>query len=121
MLSGLLGNAREINVKELERELEGVLIPNETIETGFKILRDMFVFTSLRLILIDKQGLTGKKAEYHTIPYKSISHFAVETAGTFDADGELKIWLRGSTFIEKEFKRGVDVIGIQKMLAAHIL
>ena len=27
-----------------------------------------------------RQGLSGKKVEYHSIPYKSITHFAVETA-----------------------------------------
>jgi hypothetical protein len=35
--------------------------------------------------------MTGRKVEYHPIPYRSVSHFAVETAGTFDLDAELKI------------------------------
>lgn len=39
--------------------------------------------------------MTGKKVEYHSLPYRSITHFAVETAGTFDLDAELKIWLSG--------------------------
>jgi hypothetical protein len=85
-------------------------------------LRDLFVFTDKRLILIDKQGMTGKKAEYHSIPYKSISHFSVETAGTFDADAELKIYISSSTTpIQREFKRGTDIIGVQKALAQGIL
>jgi hypothetical protein len=35
--------------------------------------------------------LTGSKTEY--ISYKSISRFSIETAGTFDLDAELKIWV----------------------------
>ena len=39
--------------------------------------------------LVDKQGVTGRKVQYHSVPYKSITHFSVETAGTFDLDAEL--------------------------------
>ena len=85
-------------------------------------MRDLFVFTDKRLILIDKQGITGKKAEYHSIPYKSISHFSVETAGTFDADAELKIYVSSNPNpIQREFKRGTDIIGVQKTLAQCVL
>jgi hypothetical protein len=63
----------------------------------YQILRDFFVFTTNRLVLVDKQGLTGKKVEYHSIPYKSITRVSVETAGHFDLDAELKIWISGRT------------------------
>lgn len=99
-----------------------LLVQGETVVRGFKIIRDLFIFTDKRLILIDKQGITGKKAEYHSIPYKSISHFSVETAGTFDMDAEMKIYISGNmTPIEREFKRGTDIQGVQKTLAQFIL
>jgi hypothetical protein len=63
------------------------------VHTAYLLIRDTILFTDRRLILIDKQGITGKKTEYHSIPYRSITHFAVETAGTFDLDAELKIWV----------------------------
>jgi hypothetical protein len=47
-------------------------------------MRDYFVFTDKRFVLVGKQGLTGSKVEYHWIPDKSIPHFSIETAGTFD-------------------------------------
>ena len=122
MLQGLFGNATEVNVKELEKELAATLIEGETIVKGFKIIRDMIFFTDKRLILIDKQGLSGKKVEYHSILYKSISHFSVESGGTFDLDAELKIYISGnSTPIQREFKKGTDIIGVQKMLAQFVL
>ena len=40
-------------------------------------------------MLVDKQGLTGSKVEYHSVPYRSITHLSIETAGTFDLDAEL--------------------------------
>lgn len=122
MLHGLFGNASEVDLKDLQKDLEALLVNEEKLVKAFRIVRDMFIFTDKRLILIDKQGITGKKAEFHSIPYKSISHFSVETAGTFDMDAELKIYISGNMNpIEREFKRGADITGVQKTLAAFIL
>lgn len=122
MLQGLFGNASEINTKDVQRDLEAILIEGEQVVRAFRIVRDLFIFTDKRLILIDKQGITGTKTEYHSIPYKSISHFSVETAGTFDMDAEMKIYISGNmTPIEREFKRGADIRGVQKTLAQFIL
>ena len=118
LLSNLLGNASEIDIPKVQQELSPVLVPGEVIGKGFKIFRDMFIFTDHRLIMIDKQGLTGSKTAYHSILYKSITQFSVETAGSFDADAELKIWVSGGSLpIVKEFKKGTDVVGLQQYLA----
>jgi hypothetical protein len=122
MFQGLFGNAGEVNARELQKDLEAVLIEGEKVVQAFRIVRDLFIFTDRRLVLIDKQGLTGRKAEYHSIPYHSITHFSVETAGTFDMDAEMKIYISGNPVpIEREFKRGADIIGVQKTLAQFVL
>jgi hypothetical protein len=122
MFQNILGNATEVNAQELKKDLAATLIEGETVQKAFKLVRDLFIFTDKRLLLIDKQGISGKKAEYHSIPYKSISHFSVETAGTFDMDAEMKIYVSGNpTPIQKEFRRGADIIGVQKILAEFIL
>lgn len=121
LFSGLLGNASAISDKELQQKLDGFLIDGETIEVGFKVIRDLIVFTNKRMIMIDKQGMTGKKVEYHSIPYRSVDHFAVETAGHFDLDSELKIWIKGGEQISKEFKKGTDIRSLQKVLATFVL
>jgi hypothetical protein len=57
----------------------------------------------------------GKKAEYHSIHYQSISHFSVEPAGTFDLDAEMKIHISGNpTRIEHEFRHRTDIVGVQE-------
>lgn len=120
LLSNLMGNASEIDPKELEEEFAPILFEGEQIESAFKIFRDKWIFTGKRLIMLDIQGVTGKKKEYHTIPYKAITQFSVETAGSFDADSEIKIWVSGSSApLKKELKKGIDVIGLQKSLAAY--
>ena len=121
-LDGLMGNASEVSAADMMEELSPILGDGETIERVFKVIRDMYVFTSKRLLLIDKQGLTGKKVEYFSIPYKSVTCFSVETAGHFDLDAELKIWLSGKHEpLVKELKKGTDVVGIQKLMANYTL
>jgi hypothetical protein len=122
MLSGLFGNASAADSATVEQEISNILVPGEQVVQAYRLIRDLYVFTDKRLILIDKQGLTGKKAEYHSIPYRAITHFAVETAGRFDLDAELKIWISGtSTPIAKEFRKGSNILDVQRTLAQHVL
>ncbi|WP_044212728.1 PH domain-containing protein [Flammeovirga sp. OC4] len=119
--SNLTGNASELNAEDLEADFADVIYDGETVEAAFKIFRDKWVFTNKRLIVLDVQGLTGKKKEYHSIPYKSITQFLVETAGNFDSDAELKIWLSGqSEPLQYELSSGVDVVSLQKTLAKNV-
>ncbi|MEH7110694.1 MULTISPECIES: PH domain-containing protein [Bacillaceae] len=121
-LDGLMGNASEIHIHELEKEFAKILTPNEQIEKAYKLIRDLFIFTSKRLILVDKQGLTGKKVEYHSIPYKSITHFSIETAGSFDLDAELKIWISGNALpLQKQFNKSLNIYELQSVLASYVL
>ena len=76
LFDGLIGNASEVNIQEVQKDYANILAPAEGIEKAYKLIRDMFIFTNKRLILVDKQGITGKKTEYHSIPYKSITHFS---------------------------------------------
>lgn len=123
LFSALLGNAGAVNPDELAKQYGTLLIDGERIELGFKLVRDTFIFTNKRLILIDKQGITGNKTEYKSIVYKAITRFSVETAGTFDLDAVLNIWISNETVpsIQKQFNKSVDVYQVQKILAQHVL
>ncbi|MDR1808949.1 MAG: PH domain-containing protein [Prevotella sp.] len=121
--SGILGNASAVSQEQLNKDYAQLLTEGEDFELGFKIIRDLFIFTNKRLILVDKQGLTGSKVEYKSIVYKSISRFSIETAGHFDLDAELKIWVstEKEPSIRKQFNRTVNVYDVQKVLAQHVL
>ncbi|WP_035557953.1 PH domain-containing protein [Hymenobacter sp. IS2118] len=121
--SGLLDNAGAVQPSDLNSDYGMLLASGETIEIGFKLVRDVFIFTNKRLILVDKQGLTGKKSEYLSIAYKSISRFSIETAGHLDLDAELKIWVSSETLpsIIRKFSSGVNIYDVQRVLAQHVL
>jgi len=123
LFSALIGNAGVVSQDELLHEYGKLLTEGEGLELGFKLLRDTFIFTTKRLILVDKQGITGSKTEYLSISYKQISRFSIETAGTFDLEAELKIWISSEPVpsITKKFNKTVDVYEVQKVLAHYVL
>ena len=64
--------------------------------------------------------MTGKKVEYHSIPYKNITHFSIETAGHFDLDAELKIWISGNALpLQKQFNKSLNG-GVMKKLKLFV-
>jgi hypothetical protein len=122
LFDNLLGNASEVDVSKLQEEAATILASHERLEKAFRIFRDLYLFTDKRLILVDKQGITGSKAEYLSLPYRSITRFCIETAGTFDADSELKIWVSGTPEpLVRQFKKGSNILEIQKVLATYVL
>lgn len=123
LFSGLMGNASQKDNDKVEKQLADILVPGEQVELAFSLIRDLIVFTEKRLILVDKQGMTGKKTSYKSIPYRSISRFTVETSGHFDLDAELKIWISSAMEPAEvlQFKSDHSVIEIQQALAAAVL
>lgn len=123
LFSGLLGNASQKDVEKVEQQLVDILVPGEQVNLAFQLVRDLIVFTEKRLILVDKQGVTGKKVSYKSLPYRSISRFTVETSGHFDLDAELKIWISSASQPAEilQFKSDKSVVQIQQALAAAVL
>ena len=121
LLSALLGDASKTDIEDVERDLEAILAEDERVERAFRVVRDLLIFTNRRFILVDRQGMTGKKTSYDSIPYRAITHFVVETAGHFDLDAELKIWITGTAEpIQRTFTRGASILDVQKALASYV-
>lgn len=121
LFNGVMGNASEYKVEAALKEYGHLLSQNEKIDKAYKLIRDMFIFTNRRLILIDVQGITGKKIECRSIPYSKITSFSVETAGHLDLDAELKIWVSGlGQPIQKQFNKTLNIYEVQAELAEHV-
>ena len=68
----------------------------ENVELAFRGRRDMLLFTTKRVIFVDMQGFMGlgRKVEYVSVPYSTITAFSVRSAGSWvDKDSELNLWL----------------------------
>ena len=120
-LNALTGSASEIDVQEVTAEHSKLLAEGERFERAYKLIRDLILFTNKRLIRIDIQGLSGKKAEYLSVPYQKIAYFSVTTAGTIDVDAELRLGIPGGGGMELRFGRDIDIFKVQAILAAYVM
>ncbi len=98
-----------------------LLIDGEDIQSSFKGIRDMVIFTNKRLIVVNVQGLSGKKKDFSSLPYSKIQAFSVESAGTFDRDAELELYFSGLGKVRLEFNAKFDVKGFNRFLGSYIL
>lgn len=122
-LGGMIGNASNISAEDARKKLGSVILDSEDIDLAFKLVRDMIIFTNKRLIVVDKQGMTGKKTTFQSLPYKSISRFTVETSGHFDLDAELKIYISSGAepAVNLQFTKDKHIETIQQALALAVL
>lgn len=90
---------RMIDPSEADRKFhtEIPLLQNaEKIEMAFKGRRDMVLFSCKRVIFVDIQGFMGlgKKVEYTSVPWTTVTAFSVRSAGSMvDKDSEMCLWL----------------------------
>ena len=120
ILDILLGHAGEKPVDSIRDEFAPLLANDESLQRAFGLIRDLIVFTDRRLIIVNKQGVTAKKVEYRSVPYRSITMFSLETAGHFDLEADLRIWLSGQPApIELSLGRNSGATDIVSLLAQH--
>ncbi len=121
-----MANANEImnwtfiSETEVPNDVTDILIDGEEVEVAYKTIRDVAVVTNKRIIVADKQGITGKKVEVYTIPFKSINMYSSENAGTIDFNSEIQLWTRAGNF-KLNLKKGVDIRKLDKIIGSHIL
>ncbi|MFI6870481.1 PH domain-containing protein [Nocardia sp. NPDC050406] len=121
LIDGIMGNAGRIDPNSAQQEYGKLFGQGEQVYAAYLLVRDALLFTNRRLIIVDKQGVTGRKVSYHSVPYRAITHFSVETAGTFDLDAELCIWIAGSAEpVQKRFNRQVDIYEVQSILSHFV-
>jgi hypothetical protein len=98
-LAWLGDDNRMIDPSDANRQFHSeipILQTCENVELAFKGRRDMLLFTTKRVIFVDVQGFLGmgKKVDFTSLPYSTISAFAVRSAGSWvDNDSELCLWL----------------------------
>lgn len=121
-------NAKECNAQDFETVLKEkfpVLLAEEKVELAFRCWRDFTVFTNQRIMIVDVQGITGKRVEFKTIPWSRVQGYAVETAGSFmDRDSDMTIFtnIGGLTRIKQDFRKGkADLWAIKQCINNKII
>lgn len=92
----------------------------EVALAAYKTVRDSAIFTNKRLIVRDAQGITGKKVEVYSLPWKSVDMWSSENAGVVDINTEMEFWTRAGR-IKINIKRGVDIRKLDGLISSCIL
>ena len=118
-------NAKYIKLHEddgaYDKELASLLVQDEVVVGTYRAMRDGVVFTNKRIIVINVQGVTGKKKDFTSLPYAKIQAFSVETSGVFDLDSELILWFSGLGKVEFEFTGRCKIAQISRIIATYAL
>lgn len=117
-----LFSATDLSLEAATAEFGHVLIPGEELLAAFRTVRDTMLLTDLRIVYVNVQGITGSKKDYQSIPWRSVVRFSLETAGTFDLDADMKVWVSGAAGpIEAKISRNSDPQAIQRIMAERTL
>ena len=114
-------NLKEIAQKQVKSEVNNMLVTGENIIQCFQTVRDQVVFTDKRVIVVNVQGITGKKTSYFSYPYSKVLYFGIETAGVLDIDSELIMTFANGTVLQFYFRSKVDIKGICSNIPLYIL
>ena len=102
-------------------DVSALLVEGEQAVASFKTFRDSATFTTMRLIVRDAQGVTGKKIEVYSLPYSSINMWSTENAaGKLDRDAEVELWTRAG-HIKVKLTKNADIRRIDTLLAWAVL
>ena len=106
---------KKVDDKAFGNVIDDFMVDGEEIIGTYQGMRDGVVFTNKRIIAINVQGVTGKKKDFTSIPYSKITTFSLETAGLFDFDAELEIYLSAVGKVKFEFTGSTDIKKICKI------
>ena len=114
---------KPIPVREVRDDVLGLLLEDEEINSAFKTVRDQLVFTNKRIISIDVQGITGRRKSFSSMPYSKIQFFSIQTPGFAELvpDSELFLMFSNGFTARFEFKGGVDIGAIGRMISEYVL
>lgn len=112
---------KKVSNNAVGENLNNLLLPDEKIIGTYKGMRDYVVFTDKRFISVNVQGLTGKKQDFTSMPYKKISVYSVETSGVLDLDSELELYFSGVGKVKFEFSGASDIVSIGRIISYYVL
>ena len=105
----------------LNEDLPGLLFSDERLDMGFRAIRNEYFFTTHRILIVEKQGITGKRAEYKSCFYNLIKAFSIESStDASNLEFEIKIYGDSQDAIFKFDVKKVNIFAIKQYLSGHV-
>lgn len=112
-----------ISNDEISRNAYALMVEDEEVLHGYKTFRDQVIFTNKRIITVNIKGITGKRQELMTMPYKKIQYFSVQTVGFLELipDSELILFFANGQSAKFSFETTKDILEIGQVISEFIL
>ena len=95
-----------------KKVVEELLIPEEQVLSAYRDVRDWVIFTDRRIVSVNVESMTGKKKNFTSLPYSTVSAFL---------DSRMELWFSGLGRVRFEFTGGSDTVAISRMIARYAL
>ncbi len=116
---GLFNNT-DANEEKIEKQYQEMLAEGEEVVVAYKLVRDLIILTNLRLITVDKQGVTGKKKLIVSYPLYKLCRYELENSPYFDIDSEVSIYFDGvNEPVKFKLSKGTNIFVFGKLLSTY--
>lgn len=123
LLDFFFGNVTEAETEDVTELIGEMLVDGEKIAHAYQVgLRDLILISTLRLILVDRTGLTGKRMHITSHPWRTVIAWTMTTSGNFDVDSELHLTIQNRpTPIMVKFPANTDLKAVVKSISTNAL
>jgi Bacterial PH domain len=113
---GIFHNSKT-NDDKVTEEIIQFLAEGEEVQYSLQQIRDQIILTNLRLIIIDKQGVTGRKKKVTNYLLNRIVKVEFENSPYLDIDSEIEIQFGGiSEPVKFEIAKRTNIFEFTKVL-----
>ena len=112
---------KEVAINTFDETVSMFYVDGEETIACYQAMRDYMVFTNKRMIVVDVQGVFGKKKDFSSFPYSKIQAFSVKTAGVLDVDTDVDIAFAGLGLVHLEFTTSTNVAKLLRLIGGFVL
>jgi hypothetical protein len=114
-------NLQRIESSKINKNVAKLLVEDEQLIGVYKTVRDQVVFTNMRVITAEVEGVTGKRQEIFSLPYSNIQYFGIQTVGFAELipDAELALFFNNGLKASFEFHGSSNILEIGRMISRY--
>jgi hypothetical protein len=102
-------------------DLSGQLLPDETVEASFRSQTSIILFTSRRIVTVQRQVLLEERVETSSFSYRSMKQFSLTQGSPPESRSEIRIWLGSDPQpLHLRANEGTDLAPLHRLLAGKM-
>ena len=102
-------------------ELTGHLVEGEQVHFAFVSATGLILFTSLRIMIVQREHLLDERLDTMSYPYREVRHFSLVEGTAASTRSALRIWLGAEPQpLQLRANEGTELGPLQRLLASRL-